>query len=435
MWRFGAVWLTASSGLLCACNLLLDADEKQCYADADCWGRGLSGSTCVANLCRMQAPTPPANTSSTAGGAAVSVEPPAAGVGAGTAGSRAAPAPSTDVPRASAGSSGEAGRASSAGTGIAPAGGTGGGIAAPASGSAGNMAAAGSVASACSGSGCPECSTDADCERRGFAGGRCADSVCWPPAAECSIDSDCVAKGPEFMGGRCVAAQCRPNPRWRCEVEPPPETGSELKELSVLVRDSLSINPIPDVRIVACQKLDLMCAKPMVEGRTGKDGYLHISLPANFAGYLQQTDRSDYAPAMYFLPQAFPANGELQPFPLLGSGVIIDALALALGAGIDPKRGNMMLIAEDCFGMALPGVMFSSPQQDKSTVQFYVRDLLPDPSAMATADVGNGGYLNFPAGTAVLNLKLVETGLDLATVSVLVRPGFISVAYIRPRPR
>jgi hypothetical protein len=68
-------------------------------------------------------------------------------------------------------------------------------------------------------------------------------------------------------------------------------------------------------------------------------------------------------------------------------------------------------------------------------VQFYVRDLLPSTSATDTADVGNGGYLNFPAGTAVISLKMSKTKLDLNTVSIVVRPGFISVAYIRPEQR
>jgi len=125
----------------------------------------------------------------------------------------------------------------------------------------------------------------------------------------------------------------------------------------------------------------------------------------------------------------------LQPFPLLGSGVIIDALAAALGAGIDPKRGHLMLIAEDCMGAALAGVSFMSPQRDAQTVQFYVRDLLPSTTAMDTAEVGNGGFLNFPSGTAVINVGQTKARLDLATVSVVVRPGYISVAYIRPRAR
>lgn len=236
------------------------------------------------------------------------------------------------------------------------------------------------------------------------------------------------------MGGKCAATQCVPNPRWRCDA-PNVSTTSETKTLKVLVRDSLSLSAVSNVHVVACQKLDLTCSQPAKDATTGSDGYLTIELPANFAGYLQQSERRDYSPSMYFLPQVFPADGMLEPFPLLGSGVIIDALAAALGAGIDSKRGNLMLIAEDCMGMPLSGVTFTSPQRDMQTVQFYVRDLLPSTTAMDTAEVGNGGFLNFPAGTAVINLAQPKMNLDLATVSIVVRAGYISVAYIRPRAR
>jgi hypothetical protein len=159
-----------------------------------------------------------------------------------------------------------------------------------------------------------------------------------------------------------------------------------------------------------------------------------LTVPANFAGYLK-VEQAGYQPAMYFLPPLFPADGVLQPFPLIQSGLIVDALALTLGTSIDRSRGHMMLIAEDCMGAALSGIRFSSPQRDAATVQFYVRDLLPSTSATETAEVGNGGFLNFPAGTAVLQVKKVDDGLLLTTVSVIVRAGFISVAYIRPDRR
>lgn len=284
----------------------------------------------------------------------------------------------------------------------------------------------------CEGGGCPECSVNADCERRGIAGGVCADSTCWPPTAQpqCSSDQACEALGAEYKGGRCLASQCRPNPRWRCE-RPPAADGSANKQLSVLVRDALSLSPLTGVRAVLCQKLDLQCGTPVLDATTNAEGTLQITVPGNFAGYLK-VESARFLPAMYFLPAALPADGVLQPFPLLASGIIADALALALGAELDPSRGHMMLIAEDCMGMAVSGATFSSPQKDASTVQFYVRDLLPATEATETSEVGQGGYLNFPPGPAVLDVKQVATGLRLTTVSVVMRPGFVSVAYIRP---
>jgi hypothetical protein len=311
------------------------------------------------------------------------------------------------------------------------AGGGSGSAALPASGAAGAAGAAGG----CPASGCPECSTQADCERRGMKGAQCIDAVCWAAQKpQCSTDEECSSMGPEFEGGRCLNGACRPNPRWRCEATQA-TLSTEQKELTILVRDSLSLSALSMVHIVACAKLDLTCANPVADGMTDRDGKLRISVPANFAGYLQQTERREYAPAMYFLPNVFPEDGVLEPFPLLSAGAIIDALATSLGASTDPDRGHLMLIAEDCMGMALAGATFLSPQADKKTVQFYVRDLLPSTAAKETAEIGNGGYLNFPSGTAVINVDRTEGMLHLTTVTVVVRPGFISIAYMRPQLR
>ena len=40
-----------------------------------------------------------------------------------------------------------------------------------------------------------------------------------------------------------------------------------------------------------------------------------------------------------------------------------------------------------------------------------------------------------PSGTAVINVDRVEGMLHLTTVTVVVRPGFISIAYMRPQLR
>ena len=85
-------------------------------------------------------------------------------------------------------------------------------------------------------------------------------------------------------------------------------------------------------------------------------------------------------------------------------------------------------------GTALAGVSFSSPQKDSKTVQFYVRDKLPSTDATTTGEVGNGGYLNFPAGTGVITVSDNPKSLRLATVSIVVKPGFVTVSYIRPDP-
>jgi len=404
------------------CTVLLDAQKKQCETDQDCWDRGLDGAVCVREVCERDAAD--GDTEQGMSGIDMSTEPepgmssemplPTGGRQA-PSGGETLPPDRTGTPAAGTGALSAAGRGVPAAAG------------APASGAAG----AAGAASGCSGAGCPECSTGADCEARGMSGGRCIDSICWPAEVQCSTDEECVVMGPEYIGGRCVSSACRPNPRWRCEATQSSAT-TEQKELTVLVRDSLSLSPVQMVHIVACAKLDLTCASPVAEANTDAQGELHITVPANFAGYLQQTERMEYAPSMYFLPAVFPDDGVLQPFPLLTAGAIIDALATSLGARLEDDRGHMMLIAEDCTGDALAGVSFQTPQADDKSVQFYVRNLLPSTSEKQTAEIGNGGFLNFPQGTAVINVDRMQDKLHLTTVSIVVRPMFISVAYMRP---
>lgn len=278
--------------------------------------------------------------------------------------------------------------------------------------------------------GMPECVQDIDCERNG-KGAFCVDAVCWsdPNLNHCVADADCSPLGPEYKGGKCVDKLCRPNPRWRCE-RPPVRPLSESVTLNILVRNSLSLAPITGVSTRVCAKLDLTCAEPIAQVITNDEGHVVVPVPAGFAGYLQLED-DRFLPALYFLPQVLPENGELEPIPLLGKGVV-DGLAVSLGATLDRKRGHMMLIAEDCFGAALPGVTFKSTMADKTTIQFYVRNLLPSTSVTETAEIGNGGYLNFPAGNAVIDVTMNATMLKLTTFSVVVRAGFITVAYVRP---
>lgn len=425
--RHARTWLVWVALACPACSLLIRNDVEQCATDADCNERGLSGAVCVLNVCKRQtvaaisgsagsqpAASPPVVSTPPVSSVAVAVGGSAGAAPAAEAGARASGAVSIPALAGAGGSRSAAGSRAGSGAGS------------PAAGSS----------APCTGASCPQCSVDADCERLGMPNATCANALCWAATPQCSKDDECVARGPEFTGGKCLAMQCLPNPRWRCEAESVNAmTTSDKRMLKLLVRDSLSLNPVTNLHVVACQKLDLTCTQPIADATTGTDGYLSITLPANFAGYLQQSERREYSPAMYFLPAVFPEDGVLQPFPLLGSGVIIDALAAALGGTIDPRRGNMMLIAEDCMGMPLAGVTFSSPQKDAQTVQFYVRDLLPSTTATDTAEIGNGGFLNFPAGTAVINLKHTTMMLDLATVSIVVRAGYISVAYIRPHSR
>jgi hypothetical protein len=268
------------------------------------------------------------------------------------------------------------------------------------------------------------------------SGGKCVGAKCFAPKPECEKDADCLPIGPEYMGGGCLNQRCVPNPMWRCEPMPPPPVGAMGMTMLVLpVINAISLAAVTNSRLSACNKLDLICANPVVTTTTDSKGELTIAVPQNFLGYVQQTDNPSYAKALYVLPPVLPSSGRLQNFPLIASGPSLDALALGLGATLDPTRGHMILIVLGCDGVALAGVKFTTPQADKSTTQFYVRGQLPTTAATDTPTDGDGGYLNVVPGTVVITATDVKTGVEINTVAVLVRAGFITTTYIRPYVR
>jgi hypothetical protein len=201
------------------------------------------------------------------------------------------------------------------------------------------------------------------------------------------------------------------------------------------VIDALQLAPLANVPIVACNKLDYTCMQPIATATTGMDGDATMTVPANFAGYMQQTARTDYVPAMYFMPVLLPEVGKkLSNFPLVPS-IAFSGLAVALGTSVNRERGHAMLIVEDCQGLALAGIKFTSPQADMASTAFYVRDQYPTTSATDTPPEGDGGYANLPEGVIEITASDVKTGLVINTVTMLIRAGAITTAYIRPASR
>jgi hypothetical protein len=420
-------WLSLACALTVSCSALLEVSEKQCVVDSDCLARGLTNTSCVANLCRPMVPA--ANTAGAQGNAM-------SGTGgkdsAGTGGKGGTDSIDTGGPNAVVMDAGSgAGGTSGGAAGKSGTGGSGG------SGGSGGMSGGGAGsggAAGCAGASCGECSDDLDCQERLGANATCVDRTCFGRNAECEKDEDCVGRGPEFMGGRCANKQCLPNPKWRCEPTPIGEPTAMI-DLTLPIIDALALTYVSNIALVACNKLDYMCEQPVAKATSNMDGRATFSVPANFAGYIQQKDNTGYGPGLYFMPAQLPPKGEeLKNFPIFRTGSTA-LLAVGLGAPLDPQRGHMMLVAEDCMGNSIAGVAFSTPQADDKSVQFYVRDQTPTTSAMDTPPAGTGGFMNLPAGVAVITAKEVKTGLELSQSTVLIRAGYISMLYIRPPTR
>jgi hypothetical protein len=397
---------------------LFDSARTQCKSDSDCRAVGLLDGTCIDSVCQ---PLKDTSTSPSTSGAQTPAAQPSAGLG-----GSSTPTTGSEAPAANAGvagiSRGENAPSGNNGVDRSPPEDDGGTIATGTSG----------PGTPCEGPSC-KCTADPECAARGIPGGRCVEGRCWEPEAQCTTDDECVSRGPEFVGGRCQDRQCEPNPKWRCDPLLP-ASATDTREITLPVIDALSRRPLADVPIVACNKLDLTCMSPIAMVATNADGDAKLTVPTSFAGYMQQTERNDYVPAMYFMPALLPDNGRLSNFPLVPNGSFT-GLALALGAQVDRTRGHAMLIIEDCQGLALPAVRFSSPQADMATTEFYVVDQIPTSSASETTPEGQGGFANLPAGVIEITATDVKTGLVFNKVTLLMRAGMVTTAYIKPASR
>ena len=112
-----------------------------------------------------------------------------------------------------------------------------------------------------------------------------------------------------------------------------------MVDLKLPVIDALQLSYVSNVSLVACSKLDYACDQPVAKGTTGMDGTATLSVPANFAGYIQQNENSSYGPGLYFVPQ-LPTDGKpLRNFPIFRNGSTL-GLAIALGSPLDSSAAT-----------------------------------------------------------------------------------------------
>jgi len=176
-----------------------------------------------------------------------------------------------------------------------------------------------------------------------------------------------------------------------------------------------------------CRLSDISCSDPLMQVESDSDGLIETSSPGGFEGYLQLT-AAGFVPVLYFVPSVIFGEVEV-PMPLPS---LLEELARKLEVELDSERGHVLLRAEDCFGEVAADVAFSSPQADAGTTRFVAVDNNVSSRAEATTELGLGGFLNFSAVTPAIHAYLRTTDERLQTMSLVVRPGHVTVAAVQP---
>jgi hypothetical protein len=221
------------------------------------------------------------------------------------------------------------------------------------------------------------------------------------------------------------------DPLWGC-TDDEVETSTDDIEVFVPVAPIIGGTSADGLTIRVCYKVDPACEAPLDEVVLDGAG-VDLSLPSAFNGYIE-IDDPDYYPILYFFPARMRAGARLPGLSLLPVGAV-GALGAAAGAELDPTRGHILLNAVSCDGENAEGVQFASKLADELAIQFYVDGGLAVAGLTATTAAGNGGYVNFPLGGASITVS--KQGIEgsegeLGSVSLLVRAGFISMAWFAP---
>jgi hypothetical protein len=246
---------------------------------------------------------------------------------------------------------------------------------------------------------------------------------------QCSTDADCTKRGAAFANTQCVASQCLAADAWSCADHATLVAKSSAKiPVDFTLFDAVSQKPVVGAEAALCGKLDIECSSPMSTVRADADGAVHFEVAPLFDGYVQLTG-DGYDHTLVFLPRAVSAIS-LGAFPLT-SGIATAGLQAQLGKPLIPGTGRILARIADCEMADTAGVSLSGENMGDDAAGFYSVSGLPSFTATATDDSGFAGFLNVAPGSITLTAQL-EGGRKVSRVSVLIRPDYVTIRRIQP---
>jgi hypothetical protein len=185
-------------------------------------------------------------------------------------------------------------------------------------------------------------------------------------------------------------------------------------------------NPVSDMTVRVCGLTDVDCVMPVADAlRPDADGRLDIPLTEGFAGYLELRS-STTVPSSFYLNEGLRTMTE---FPFVAVTVAtFEGLRAAVGVTADDSFGAIAVRTFDCQGVPAPSTVLTN---NVGGVPFYFANGLPDITRRETDDDGLAGYVNSPPGVTLLQSQLTD-GTVVDRKSLIVRPGWLMTAYMRP---
>jgi hypothetical protein len=190
--------------------------------------------------------------------------------------------------------------------------------------------------------------------------------------------------------------------------------------------------PLAGTTVRICAVSDPSCRLPLATGVTDESGATTLKVDSNAnsiplavfvefkkAGYLDTLAHLNMPPLA--------GDGDLGSVPLWERQVDVAALSSTLGAKYDPTRGFVAVKVTDCGGqLATKDVVVTWLDRDAQTATMPFN-----------AYTGSAHAINVPvnaAGITRIATRVAETNALVATTSIVVRPGAVSLANAMPAP-
>jgi len=259
---------------------------------------------------------------------------------------------------------------------------------------------------------------------------------------QCSIDSDCTKLGSAFANTVCQKNVCVAADPLSCRTIP--QTNPKVKLTFTIGFAAKPAGNLGTFTVNACDRLDVDCstpvAGPVTEDPSDANSSVELDVPYGFQGYLQVKNEGVTVPSMEFL--ARPLQQDTAGWNLtIATPTTVKLLGGATGTAVDiTNDGLFIMVARDCNRTPLAGVQTTldisqgniDAGASSSIVPFYLANMFPNKSLMATTEEGAAGFANVPPGSAILSGTIQDTGFQLQPTAAQSRAGWISYVEVQP---
>jgi hypothetical protein len=183
-----------------------------------------------------------------------------------------------------------------------------------------------------------------------------------------------------------------------------------------------------DARVRACVVADINCENPVTDALpVDSGGWVDLPLFRDFTGFLEVTS-SEAVPYLFYLSEPLTESTVEYPLTLISLASLGPLVQLV---GVQPQQdtGVIAVRSFDCAGNTASGVVVST---ENLGTPYYFIDGLPTGMGSESGADGLGGLVNVVPGLVVVDAK-APTGASIrGPQSVVVRPNWLSVVYVRP---